>query len=57
MDKLIKALPDLLVIAGVAAIALGAGMVYLPAGFIVGGVLVVGMGVVASKKLESKAPE
>lgn len=55
MQKIIQALPDTLVVIGVIAIAFGAGMVYRPAGYIVGGLLTIGMGVVANKKLEAKA--
>ena len=46
MEKLRKALakyfPDLCLIAGAATIAVGAGMIYMPAGLIVGGMLIIG---------------
>lgn len=57
MQKLIQALPDTLVVGGASAIAFGAGLVYLPAGFIVGGALAIGMGCVASKKVQPKVAE
>lgn len=45
MKKLRKALvkyaPDVVLIAGAAAVAVGAGMIYLPAGVITGGVLAI----------------
>jgi hypothetical protein len=49
-------LPDIVGLAGMALIAVGAGMVYLPAGFIAGGVLMLlialfGFTPVASKKV------
>lgn len=51
MKKLRKALakyaPDVVLIAGAAAVAVGAGMIYLPAGVITGGVLAIA-GVVLS---------
>lgn len=37
-------LPDLLALGGAAAVAYGASLVYLPAGYIVGGVLALGLG-------------
>ena len=52
MEKLRNALakytPDLVLVAGAAAVAVGAGMIYLPAGFIVGGVLAMAGAVLAS---------
>ena len=45
MRKLIKTLAqyaiDLVLVAGAAAVAVGAGMIYLPAGLITGGVLAI----------------
>jgi hypothetical protein len=40
MKRIIDWTPDLLMVAGAGAVAYGAGLVYLPAGFIVGGLLV-----------------
>ena len=52
MEKLRNALakytPDLALVAGATAVAVGAGMIYLPAGFIVGGVLAMAGAVLAS---------
>lgn len=52
MKKLSKALsrlgPDLVLIAGAAAVAVGAGMIYLPAGLIAGGVLAITGAVLSS---------
>lgn len=42
-------LPDILIIAGVAAISFGAWMVYEPAGFIVGGLLALAGGVLLAR--------
>lgn len=50
MDKLIKALPDTLIIAGACVGSYGAWLLLPAAGFIVGGVLLVAGGVVASGK-------
>lgn len=38
---LVKCVPDLILIGGAALVAVGTGMIYLPAGLIVGGVLVI----------------
>lgn len=38
---IVKSVPDLILIGGAALVAVGAGMIYLPAGLIVGGVLVI----------------
>lgn len=43
-------LPDALLIAGAAAVAGGAGMVYEPAGYIVGGLFALAAGVLLAKK-------
>lgn len=50
MQKFIKALPDALIVAGVGAIAYGAGLLHPAAGFITGGVLVTGFGWLAGRK-------
>ena len=44
-----KHIPDLLLITGAAAVAYGAWLVYQPAGFIVGGVLVIVQGVMQAR--------
>lgn len=50
MKKLIQSmLPDALMTAGAAAVSYGAWLVYEPAGFIVGGALLVVAGVMAAK--------
>ena len=45
MKQLTRALaryaPDLVLVAGATAVAVGAGMIYLPAGFIAGGLLAI----------------
>lgn len=43
-------LPDTLLVGGAAAIAAGAGMVYEPAGYIVGGLLALTAGYLLAKK-------
>ncbi len=52
MRKLIKNLAqyaiDLVLVAGAAAVAVGAGMIYLPAGLITGGVLAIAGAVLSS---------
>lgn len=46
MKRLIEGwLPDLLMLAGAAAIAYGAGLIALPAGYIVGGVMALAGGI------------
>jgi uncharacterized membrane protein YccC len=50
MQKLITAIPDALIVAGVAAIAYGAGLLHPAAGFITGGVLMAGFGALAAMK-------
>ncbi len=44
MKRIIDWTPDLLMVAGAGAVAYGAGMVYLPAGFIVGGLMLAAVG-------------
>lgn len=39
MKQLLKHLPDALLVSGGGAVAFGAGLIYMPAGFIVGGIL------------------
>ena len=52
MKNLLKALArycnDLVLLGGAVAVAVGAGMIYLPAGFIAGGVLVMAGAVLSS---------
>lgn len=43
------AMPDLLMVGGTAAIAYGAWRIYAPAGFIVGGLLMIAGGVLAAR--------
>lgn len=47
--------PDALMAAGIGAISYGSWLVYVPAGIIVGGVLVLVMGVLAARKPADKA--
>lgn len=56
MQKIITAIPDAMIVAGGIAIAIGAGLLHIAAGFIVGGVLAIAGGVLASMK-PSKAVE
>lgn len=49
MQKIITALPDVLIVAGVAAISYGAGMLLPAAGFITGGALTLAFGVLSAK--------
>lgn len=48
MHKIIKALPDAMIVAGVCGIAYGASLIHPAAGFIAGGVLTVFFGVQAA---------
>lgn len=45
---LARCAPDLVLIAGATSVAVGAGMIYLPAGFIAGGILAIAGAVFAS---------
>lgn len=56
MQKIMEALPDALIALGSLTLSYGAGLVYQPAGFIVGGALLIGFGILASKT-EPKAGE
>jgi hypothetical protein len=51
MKKLIQALPDTLIVAGGCALSYGAGLLHPAAGFIVGGVLMIALGVIAARKV------
>ena len=44
MKRIIDWMPDMLMLAGAGAVAYGAGLIYTPAGFIVGGLLAAGTG-------------
>ena len=48
MKNLARCAVDLVLAAGAAAVAVGAGMIYLPAGWIVGGALVIAGAVINS---------
>lgn len=50
MDKLIKAVPDGLIVGGGIAISFGAGMLHLAAGFVVAGILMIIGGVCAARR-------
>lgn len=52
--KLPAAIPDALIVLGVAIVSYGAWLVYPPAGFIVGGVLVLAGGVIAAGNMPRK---
>ncbi len=41
--------PDALMLSGAGAISYGAGLMYLPAGFVVGGLLAIGAGYLSAK--------
>lgn len=49
MKRIIDWLPDALLLSGASAIAYGAGLVYLPAGFIVGGGFALAAGWLAAR--------
>lgn len=57
MQKFIKALPDVLIIAGVAAISYGAWLIMPAAGFITGGALTFAGGVLSALKASTKVAE
>ena len=46
---LVKSAPDLLMVGGTAAISYGAWLIYQPAGYITGGVLLIAGGVLAAR--------
>jgi hypothetical protein len=52
MQKFMSALPDVLIVAGVSAISYGAWLVHPAAGFIIGGMLASGLGVLASQRAQ-----
>lgn len=49
MTRLLKHLDDVLIVGGAGALAYGAALIYLPAGFIVGGLLAVAGGIVLAR--------
>lgn len=51
MKKLLRAIPDLTILAGAGSISFGAWMIYHPAGFIVGGIAFVVIGVLAARSV------
>lgn len=51
MQKLIQAVPDLLIVAGACAVSYGAWLVYPAAGFVVGGLLAITGGALAAMKV------
>ncbi len=58
MQKIINVLPDALLIGGGVVLSYGAWLLHPAAGFIVGGLLMLGFGVLANRKAaESKAAE
>lgn len=51
MEKLIKMVPDALIVCGAGALSYGAGLVHPAAGFIVAGVLMIAGGMQIAKKV------
>lgn len=49
MKKLLKVLPDAMIVSGVCGIAYGASLIHPAAGFIVGGMLAIWFGVQAAR--------
>lgn len=47
-----KALPDLMIVAGGALISVGAGQFHPAAGYIVGGLLMMGLGILGARKAD-----
>lgn len=52
MQKPLSLLPDALIVAGGAVLSYGAGLLHPAAGFIVGGVLLMGVGYLAARRVE-----
>ena len=52
MQKFITILPDALIVAGGACLSYGAGLLHPAAGYIVGGVLMLAFGILASLKAD-----
>lgn len=57
LGALSGALPDALIVTGVAAISYGAGLLHPAAGFITSGVLMLGLGYLSGLKVAPKAVE
>lgn len=53
MDKLIKLVPDTLVVSGAAALSYGAGLLHPAAGFIVAGLLLLAGGIQAGRNVKA----
>jgi hypothetical protein len=49
MKHVLKHLPDALMVSGGGSVAFGAGLIYMPAGFIVGGLLAVVAGYMVAR--------
>ena len=49
MNKLTSILPDILMIGGAAALSYGAGLAWLPAGYVVAGLLLLAAGVLTAR--------
>lgn len=50
MKKLIKVIPDALIVSGAGALSYGAGLLHVAAGFIVGGALMLAGGVCVARR-------
>lgn len=55
MEKIIAAIPDAMITGGCCAVAIGAGLWSVPAGFVVGGILSIGFGVLAARARQDKS--
>lgn len=53
MKKITQALPDVLLVTGCVSLSYGAGLLSTAAGFIVGGLLLVGGGVAAARQAQA----
>lgn len=51
MDKLIKLVPDALIVSGAGALSYGSGLIFPAAGFIVAGLLMIAGGIQAARKV------
>lgn len=49
MKHVLKHLPDALMVLGGGSIAFGAGLIYMPAGFIIGGILAIAAGYMVAR--------
>jgi hypothetical protein len=50
MKKLIKMVPDALIVCGAGALSYGAGLLHPAAGFITGGAVCIALGIIAARK-------